>query len=678
MVREGGIYNTECSTSLSHRSLPPVLRRILRRAVRYGRECLGAPEGFFASLVPALQASMGTVFPELLTRGAAISAIIAEEEASFGRTLVKGLEVFTKMAVTAQAAAAAVAAAAAPGGGGTPAKAVIPGCDAFLLWDTFGFPVDLTLLMAEERGMGVDVAGFNSSLEEAKEKSRAAGRKAGDRGLVFEAEATAHLASIGVVPTIDGHKYVWHKDVGAKVLALLTPAGYVESVTPSTPGPIGVVLDATPFYAESGGQACDVGLLASPASPSSPLLHVSSVTVAAGFVLHVGDSAAGDISRGDGVTARVDYARRSKVAPNHTMTHVLNHALRAALGAHVEQRGSLVDADKLRFDFAHPKPVEATQLAAVEAAVRACVASDVGVHSQEVPLGDAKAIAGLRAVFGEVYPDPVRVVCVGTPIPQLLAAPGDAAWTASSIEFCGGTHVSRTGDAAAFALLSEEGVAKGIRRIVAVTGAPAVEAISRGEALLRDIAAAEALPDASLEAALPPLKVAAATVVAPAAVRSTAADKLGELSKRATGAAKAAAAAHRDAAVAAVEEACVAAKASSPAPVHPFVVLRVDVGTDADALRAAALASQSSGVSSALFSSSASKLMVYIAATASAEAAGLDPKAWLAASLAPAGGKGGGGKAGLAQGQAAEPGAGSVDAGIEAARAFATAALGHK
>ena len=224
-----------------------VLRRILRRAVRYGRECLGAPEGFFSGLVPALQACMGGIFPELITRGATISSIIAEEEASFGRTLVKGLEVFNKMATA---------------GGGE--KGVVAGGDAFLLWDTFGFPVDLTQLMAEERGMRVDMPAFTAALEEAKEKSRAAQKKGGERGIAFEAEATAELAKRGVVPTDDRAKYVWHAPVAAKVMALLTPAGFVDAVTPETEGPIGAVLDATAFYAESGGQVADTGALCAP------------------------------------------------------------------------------------------------------------------------------------------------------------------------------------------------------------------------------------------------------------------------------------------------------------------------------------------------------------------------------------------------------------------------------
>ena len=616
-----------------------VLRRILRRAVRYGRDCLGAPEGFFASLVPALQAAMGGQFPELISRGSTIRGIIAEEETSFGKTLVKGLEVFNKMAAAASSRA----------GPSAPQPVVLPGSDAFLLWDTFGFPPDLTQLMAEERGMRVDSAAFAAAMEEAKEKSRAAGRKAGERGIQFEAEATAALASRGVRPTADAAKYVWHSDVAATVAALLSPAGFHDSVDADTPGPIGVVLDATSFYAESGGQAADIGRLlpAGDAAGGPPLMAVTGALVAAGYVLHCGPRAAAALTVGAPVLASVDYGARGRVAPNHTMTHVLNHALRAVLGDGVSQRGSLVDGDKLRFDFSHGKPVEAAELARVEALVRAVVAADLPVHAQEVPLAAAKAISGLRAVFGEQYPDPVRVVSVGASVDALLADPGNSAWADASIEFCGGTHLSRTGEAEAFALLSEEGIAKGVRRIVGLTRAAARDAIAAGESLSSQLAAVAALGDAELERELPALKAAVAVAACPAPARAALTETVGELGKRCAAAAKLAAAANREAAVKALGDAAAAAVAAG----RGALALRCDVGTDVEALRAAAAAAAAVGVAVAIVSAAAEKFMVYISVPPAAEAAGLDCKAWLAAALAPAAGKGGGGKGGTAQGQ---------------------------
>jgi len=627
-----------------------VLRRILRRAVRYGRDCLRAPEGFFSGLVPTLQAAMGGQFPELITRGATIQAIIAEEEASFGRTLVKGLAEFNKMAAAATAAG----------------STTIAGADAFLLWDTFGFPVDLTQLMAEERRMSVDAAGFNAAMEEAKARSRQAGKKAGERTIAFEAEATAQLAKNGVSPTDDSHKYTWHVDVRATVRALLTPdAGFVDSVDENTAGPVGVVLDATPFYAESGGQVADTGCITLQAS-GHVAVTVTNALVAAGYVLHIG-APARRLAVGDAVTGCVDYGRRGLVAPNHTLTHVMNHALRDVLGTHVEQRGSLVDADKLRFDFSHPKPVEDAQLSAIEAAVRAAVVDARPVHAAEVPLAKAKAISGLRAVFGETYPDPVRVVSVGASVDALLADPGNAKkWAPVAVEFCGGTHVSNTSQAEAFALLSEEGIAKGVRRIVAVTRSAAQEAIARGEALaaeLRAIGACPAEEDFALEARLAPFKAQLAAAVIPAPAKADLLAQLSELTKRAIAAAKALAGANKDKAVAACMEA-----ASAGAKV---VALRCDVGTDADALRAGTTAAQQQhGCAMAVVSADVDKdkVMVYVSVPPELEAKGLDCKAWLTAALAPVGGKGGGGK-GLAQGQFA--GVAKTDEALAAARQFA-------
>ncbi len=635
-----------------------VLRRILRRAVRYGRECLGAPEGFFSGLVPALQACMGGVFPELISRGANITAIIAEEEASFGRTLVKGLEVFNKMA---QAGAAK--------GTGAGAEGLVAGSDAFLLWDTFGFPVDLTQLMAEERGLRVDMPAFTAALEEAKEKSRAAAKKGGERGIAFEAEATAELAKRGVPRTDERAKYVWGAPVAATVRALLTPSGFVDSVDASTEGPVGAVLDCTGFYAESGGQIFDTGALRAPGAGGAELLCVTSVTAAAGFVLHTGERAAARLAVGDAVAACVDYERRGRVAPNHTLTHVLNHALRDVLGAGVEQRGSLVDADKLRFDFSHGRAVEPAELRRAEELVQAAVAAALPVHAQEVPLAAAKAISGLRAVFGEVYPDPVRVVSVGASVEALLADPGNAQWAAQSVEFCGGTHLSNTAEAKAFALLSEEGIAKGIRRIVGLTGAAAAAAHGRAAELRARVAAAGALADAALEKELAALKQTLATAVIPAPAKAELLEALAAHARRALDAQKAALAAAAKRAAAEVEAAASAAAAAGARA----TALRCDVGTDAAALRDAAAAAGAKGVAVALVSVDADKgkLMVYVAVPPALEAAGLDCKAWLGAALAPAGGKGGGGKGGLAQGQAAD--VSKAPEVLAAAQAFAAA-----
>ena len=219
--------------------------------------------------------------------------------------------------------------------------------------------------------------------------------------------------------TIDEPKYSNDDLQNAKVLAILTSNGFVDSVAAdSTEGVIGLVLDQTSFYAESGGQINDTGSITGP----SGSISVTDAQVAAGYVLHIGE-VVGGISVGAVVKTSVDYSRRSKVRPNHTFTHVLNYALRQVLGDHIDQKGSIVMPDKLRFDFSNNGVIEADKLGAVEAICRAQLSSSLIVSSKEVPLSSAKEINGLRAVFGEVYPDPVRVVCIGRPIDQLLSAP---------------------------------------------------------------------------------------------------------------------------------------------------------------------------------------------------------------------------------------------------------------
>uniref|UniRef100_A0A383VXA1 Alanine--tRNA ligase n=1 Tax=Tetradesmus obliquus TaxID=3088 RepID=A0A383VXA1_TETOB len=617
-----------------------VLRRVLRRAVRYGREVLGGQEGFFAQLVGVVVKTFGEAYPELAKHQEKIHAVISEEEASFSRTLGKGIERFKKLAAAAQ-------------------DGVISGPEAFQLWDSFGFPVDLTQLMAEEHGLRVDAAGFEQAMEEAREKSRAAGKKTGGVGLRFEAEATGWLQAQAIPLTDDSPKYV-NADISAKVLAILTLGStFVESTAAAAAAaanggegvPVGLVLDTTSFYAESGGQVGDTGSIV---AANGTTLEVTDCQVAAGYVLHVADAAScsssGGFSVGDSVTVRVDYGRRGQIVPNHTFTHVLNFALREVLGDHVDQKGSIVMADKLRFDFSNNGPVDAAQLGRVEAICRDWVAAAKPVSSKEVPLSQAKAIVGLRAVFGEVYPDPVRVVAIGKPIEQLLAAPEADDNLGSSVEFCGGTHLTNTAEAKAFALLSEEGIAKGVRRIVAVTAADAAAAIAEGEALAQQVEEAAALPDAELEKALIPLKGAVDTAVCPAAAKAAIRDRITALTKRCLEAAKAAAAANKEAAAAAAMAAADAAVEAGKA----FVVLQLQVGTDSKAVSDAwGLVEKKHGDKLAgLFVSvdgDKGRALAY-AGVPAAVSSKLKAGDWVNAALAVLGGKGGG-KPTAAQGQ---------------------------
>ncbi|KAA8494101.1 Alanine--tRNA ligase [Porphyridium purpureum] len=479
-----------------------VLRRILRRAVRYGNQFLDFKPGYFSSLVPSLCSHMGEFFPELRTKQQLIYDIIHDEEMTFTRTLSRGLERFSKFAALAE----------------EQHTSMISGKDAFFLYDTMGFPLDLTQLMAEERGMSVDVEGYNVAMEEAKARSRADRSKgsaisggAGGR-LVLEAEQTDALMNALSVPITDSTlKYVWYKTPRVTVRAIFggSAVGFCDSlaqlaqkldVASSSPNPsieagvpFGIVTDRTSFYAEQGGQVADTGkIYVSGSTNESSLepfdLEVLDVQVFGGYVLHVatlgrGSPAGADVRVGQEVELAVDYERRALIAPNHTLTHVLNYALRKVLGTDADQRGSLVDDSKLRFDFAYNKPLSEHELEAVEAEVRAQIQAQLTVYDRVIPLADAKNIHSLRAVFGEVYPDPVRVISVGVPVQDLVQDPESQAWTAYSIELCGGTHLENTGQAHSFALIEEGSVAKGVRRITACTSDLAASALKRGEDL---------------------------------------------------------------------------------------------------------------------------------------------------------------------------------------------------
>ncbi|KAL5699022.1 alanine--tRNA ligase [Ranunculus cassubicifolius] len=441
-----------------------VLRRILRRAVRYGSEVLKAKEGFFSGLVPVFVELMGSVFPELKQHEAKISDIIASEEASFEKTLLKGIEKFKKAAQDVKGK-------------------TLSGQVAFDLWDTYGFPVDLTQLMAEERGLIVDVDGFNNAMEAARKRSREAQTQQTGGTIVLDADATSELQKCGVAPTNDSCKFIWFQDHETVIKAIYNGSNFLESAAAGDE--VGIVLETTSFYAEQGGQTFDTGSL----EGSFGSFQVGNVQVYGGFVLHLGSIGVecGGISVGDRVTCKVDYERRTLIAPNHTCTHMLNFALREVLGNHVDQKGSIVLAEKLRFDFSHGKPVDAEDLRKIESIVNKQIEDELDVFAKEVTLSDAKRINGLRAVFGEVYPDPVRVVAVGRKVDEILADPDNNEWLSISTELCGGTHISNTREAKAFALLSEEGIAKGTRRITAVTTSYASDALKLAEVFDREI-----------------------------------------------------------------------------------------------------------------------------------------------------------------------------------------------
>ena len=621
-----------------------VLRRVLRRAVRYGREKLGAKQGFFQKLVPVVVKHFGTVFPEIVKQEERVTAIIAEEEESFGKTLLKGIDQFKK-----------IAAKCADEGNNT-----IDGPSIFLLWESFGFPNDLVELMAEEIGMKCDTAGFEAAFKDAQEKSRAGGKKSTGPSLLFEAEATAWLQNNAVPVTNDAPKYDAGAPPRAVVKAVLTLDGFKES-TVGVEGPVGIVLDTTSFYAESGGQVADSGSI----NTETGSVAVVDVKVAAGYVLHLAEAVVGVVSVGDTCEPLVEMNRRNNIAPNHTMTHVLNFALRAVLGEGVDQKGSLVDDEKLRFDFSHNKAMTVDQIKRVEDIVNDTVQKQLAVDTREVPLASATAISGLRAVFGEVYPDPVRVVSVGPSIDDLLASPANPDWKQFSIEFCGGTHLANTKDANAFVLLSEEGTAKGIRRVVGLTRGAATKALAEADAVATRVAKCSELTGAEFTAELAELKGVVDTAVMPFVKRDAIRESVNALARTQIAEAKASLAAAKAKAVAAVGEKALAAKTAG----EDKFVMRLDDGADAGALKDAAAAAWKHGVACALFALDPVKGKALCYVSVPPTCTGLDVKQWLDACCEPIEGKGGGGKNGVAQGQGNKTD--GLAAAIAAAEAFA-------
>lgn len=507
-----------------------VLRRVLRRAVRYGREFLNAPPGFFAGLVDSVVSSMGEAFPELVEKRDHVVEVIAHEERVFLRTLDRGTERFKQIAEELAKTG----------------DKIILGTDAFFLYDTMGFPLDLTQRMAEEVGLTVDEEGYHDAMTAAREMSRAdRAKRSGVAGarLVLEAEETACLNSKGVAPTDDSAKYIWYENPKAVVKAIFAGGrgSFVESTNAiDVDSPFGVVLDYTSFYAEAGGQVADIGVLKDE-SEVKVLFEVGTVQIFGGFVLHIGTKGddSPDFTLGDTVTCCVDYENRGKIAPNHTVTHVLNFALLKVLGDGVDQKGSLVDDSKLRFDFSQKKALTIDELTEVENIVKNVIAESKVVYTKVTPLGEAKAIHSLRAVFGETYPDPVRVVSIGIPVEDLVADPLNEAWSAISIEFCGGTHLKNTSEAEAFLIVEEGSLSTGVRRITAVTKGTAAEIESIGAELEKKVASAEALEPTMLPDVVPGLVNEVNETVMSAVLKHALRERLSVLTKKSAEAFKA-------------------------------------------------------------------------------------------------------------------------------------------
>jgi alanyl-tRNA synthetase len=416
-----------------------VLRRIIRRAIRHGYK-LGQTQPFFHKLVPSLVREMGGYYAELVSGEARAIQILAQEENRFAETLTTGMALLD--AETAKLT-----------------STVIPGETVFRLYDTYGFPLDLTADVARERGLSIDQAGFDAAMEAQRVRARAASK--------FGSELRGSVKLPGKTDFL-GYDRLAEKGL---VTSLIFDGAIVDFLRPGQEGQ--VVLDHTPFYAESGGQIGDAGVLIGPGAPGFPARFTVRDTqkIGASFA-HVGVLEAGELRVGDAVEAQVNQERRIAIALNHSATHLVHAALRKVLGAHVEQKGSLVAADRLRFDFSHAQALSPGELRQVEELVNSAIRRNAPVETKVMALDEAVA-AGAMSLFGEKYESDVRVLSIGD----------------FSMELCGGTHVERAGDIGLFKILSESGVAAGVRRVEAVTGKTAFEWIVHTDQVLRDIAA---------------------------------------------------------------------------------------------------------------------------------------------------------------------------------------------
>jgi alanyl-tRNA synthetase len=438
-----------------------VLRRIARRAMRHGYK-LGQKKPFFYKLIDDLAAVMGGAFPEIAQHKERVKAVLKQEEERFGETLENGMEVLeqalgnipsgritvTKNGITETAQHIHQTPAVNQAG-----NKILSGEIAFKLYDTFGFPVDLTADIGRERGFEVDMAGFDKAMTGQQERSRSAGKFSAKEKLTYE----------GAKTDFKGYESL---DATGNVLALYRDGAAVKDLKA---GDIGViVLDKTPFYAESGGQVGDVGVLAT----SSATFEVGDTQkIQVDVFGHYGKLVTGSVKVGDAVKASVNLEVRARTIRHHSATHLMHKALREVLGGHVQQKGSLVDADKTRFDFAHNAPMTSAQIAQVEAIVNAEILKNESTSARVMSM-EAAQKTGAMMLFGEKYGDEVRVLEIG-----------------SSKELCGGTHVTRTGDIGLFKIVSEGGVAAGVRRVEAVAGSVAFEYVQSMNRSLENAAA---------------------------------------------------------------------------------------------------------------------------------------------------------------------------------------------
>ncbi|KAI0392549.1 tRNA synthetases class II (A)-domain-containing protein [Xylariaceae sp. FL0594] len=473
-----------------------VVRRVLRRGVRYARKYLKAEVGsFFSSLLPALVEEMGGQFPELKEKATGIKEILDEEEVAFALTLDRGERQFEKYAEHA-----------------LKGDKKLAGADVWRLYDTYGFPEDLTKLMAADLGISID----EKEIRVAEEKAREASKAVQSDLQTFPGLDVHQLSELenDNVPRTDSEAKYGHSEARGVIQRIFIGKNGFETTTKSLAEktPLGLILDKTNFYAESGGQIGDTGRII---IDGVAVFNVTDVQEYGGYVLHNGYLESGHLSKGDTVTCFFDELRRASIRNNHTGTHILNHALREVLGEDVHQKGSLVDHEKLRFDFSHKTGVNTNEITKIQSISQREIDTDLKTYAKVIPLAEARKINGLRAVFGETYPDPVRVVSLGADVDEMLQDPTNEKWRQFSVELCGGTHVEKTSSIKSLVVVEESGIAKGIRRIVAFTGERAHEAQVEAQAFSEELARIEKLPlgsekEAAVKAAL--VKLAGMTI----------------------------------------------------------------------------------------------------------------------------------------------------------------------
>ncbi|VWX37458.1 alanyl-tRNA synthetase [Limnobacter sp. 130] len=420
-----------------------VLRRIIRRAIRHGYK-LGCRKPFFNAMVPDLVSEMGEAYSELAKAAAQVQSILKAEEERFFETIENGMAILDSALGALQ-----------KGG-------MLDGETAFKLHDTYGFPLDLTADVCREREMSVDEAAFDTAMNKQKQQARAAGK--------FKMDAD--LAYSGVSTEFKGYEQL--EVANARITAIYVNGTSVSSIAAGQQGII--VLDQTPFYAESGGQVGDQGEISSGSACLNLFRVADTQKIQASVFGHHGELVTGELKVGDAVGAQVDHYQRNRTIRNHSATHLMHKALREVLGEHVSQKGSLVDADKTRFDFAHHSAMTPEQIAQVERIVNEEILANAQTQARVMDIESAKS-AGAMMLFGEKYGDTVRVLDIG-----------------SSRELCGGTHVQRTGDIGLFKITSESGVAAGIRRVEATTGLGAMEFAQKAQAQVDAIAQSLRVP----------------------------------------------------------------------------------------------------------------------------------------------------------------------------------------